>query len=103
MHRRQSARNNSMRFKRVTLLSGDKFGEQRKLRAAYDSASQFVHYSEMYNLHGRIGYKTPQAAWKANPTIQSGTNPSDFCRVDKLGRRYRKQDASWGAGNLSRL
>jgi hypothetical protein len=85
----------------VTCLSGIG-GRQGRLRKGYDSFEDFVVYAEMYNLHGRLGYKTPAAAWSANPVVQSSVNPSDFCRVDSWGRRYRAKDAHWGAGDLCR-
>jgi len=89
-------------MKRVTCLSGLS-GFQRRLRTDYSSFEDYKQFAETYNLHSRIGYSTPEAAWKANPLIQSSTNPSDFCRVDSLGRRYQARDEHWGAGELTRI
>jgi hypothetical protein len=79
-----------MRFKQVTSVSGQ-HGEQYKLRAPYANLDEFRYYANLYGLHTRIGYKTPESAWARNPTVQSSTVPSDFCRVDSRGRRYQRR------------
>ena len=73
---------------------------QNRLRKNYSNFEEFEHFSEMYSLSSRLGYASAKNAWAANPMIQYGSNPSDFCRVDSLGRRYQNND-DWGAGNLS--
>lgn len=76
--------------KSVICLSGSR-GWQCKLRTVYNNRKiAFLSYSETYGLHQRLGYATAEAAWEANPTVQGSTNPSDYCRILKNGRRYRK-------------
>ena len=65
----------------VKLKSGAK-GWQAKLQDNYDNSfDQFKNYCEVYNIHKRLGYVSPRTTWKKNPTIQGGTNPSDFRKV----------------------
>ena len=53
-----------------------------KLRKVYDNYfEQFKAYSETYNLAKRLGYSSPEKAWKANPKIQGSTNPADYGRA----------------------
>lgn len=49
-----------------------------KLRKNYSSFEDFQSYSEIYNLHIRLGYDTIEDAWNDNPRIQWSTDPSDF-------------------------
>lgn len=49
-----------------------------RLRANYADYEEFEHYSDTYGLHTRLGYKTPQAAWEANPMVKGSVNPEDF-------------------------
>jgi len=56
-------------------------GWQCKLRKNYTSFEEFTGYAEIYNIHKRLGYKTPKNAWKANPLIQGSTNPTDLRKV----------------------
>lgn len=69
-----------MRTKSVTLDSGAK-GSQYRLRDSYANFEAFESYSNMYGIHTKLGYKTPATAWRSNPLMQSGTNPSDLKRV----------------------
>lgn len=64
----------------VKCKSGIK-GWQDKLRNIYTDLEMFKEYCVMYNIHERLGFKTPEAAWKVNPTIQGSTNPSDLRTV----------------------
>ncbi len=52
-----------------------------KLRSNYKNFEEFAVYSEIYGLHTRLGYRTPEEAWEANPLIQGSVNPEDFKRV----------------------
>jgi hypothetical protein len=72
--------------KTVKLRSG-LTGSQEKLQDRYVTLSSFRRYSEIYGIHLRLGYKTVESAWKKNPTIQSGVNGNDLCKVDRTGRR----------------
>ena len=67
-------------MKRVICKSGLQ-GYQEKLRTAYSNFAEFKAYSDTYGLATQLGYKTPEAAWKANPTIQGSIEPSDFRKV----------------------
>lgn len=63
--------------KTITTSSGIK-GWQDKLKKVYSSLEEFKKYCDTYNIHTRLGFKTPEEAWKANPTIQGSTNPKDL-------------------------
>lgn len=65
-------------------------GWQGKLRSQYSSKASFISYSETYSLHTRLGYKTPESAWKHNPTVQGSTIPSDYCKISGGKRRFAK-------------
>jgi hypothetical protein len=67
-------------MKRIRTKSG-LIGWQEKLHKVYSDFEEFESYCEMYDIHHRIGYKTPEGAWRANPTIQGSVNPSDLRRV----------------------
>ncbi len=58
-------------------------GYQCRLRENYAGFAEFERYAETYGLHGRLGFKTPRAAWNANPMIQGSVDPSDFRKVKK--------------------
>ena len=55
-------------------------GWQSPLR---DNYAEFERYADTYGLHGRLGYRSPRAAWNANPTVQGSVNPSDFRKVSQ--------------------
>ena len=74
----------------VTCASGLK-GWQGKLRKQYSSFEEFKEYAETYNIHGRLGFETPEAAWEANPEVQGSTNPDDLRVVgEKTAVVFRK-------------
>ena len=56
-------------------------GWQGKLRKNYLSLADFKIYCEAYSIHKRLGYNTPEAAWKENPTIMGSVLPADFRKV----------------------
>ena len=58
-------------------------GWQGHLREVYVSFGEFESYSVMRNLHVRLGFETPLAAWHANPEVQGSVIPSDYRRVLK--------------------
>jgi hypothetical protein len=58
-------------------------GWRGKLRDQYASFSEFEYYALGYNLHGRLGYRTPTNAWRYNPTVEGSVNPLDFRRSPK--------------------
>lgn len=78
-------------MKQVILKSGAK-GHQRRLRSDYRNYGTFESYCEIYNLHKRLGYKTPESAWEANPLVESGTNPSDYRKVTKTVIKQRQNE-----------
>jgi hypothetical protein len=59
------------------------------LRDNYKDFEEFKAYAEIYGLHTRLGYKTPETAWQYNPRIQGGVNPGDFKKVSKKVRKHR--------------
>ena len=63
--------------KTITAKSGIK-GWQDKLQRIYESFDEFVAFCDMYNIHARLGFNSPEEAWEDNPTIQGSTNPSDL-------------------------
>ena len=67
-------------MKRVICKSGLE-GWQCKLRKNYLSFDEFKAYCETWGVHLRLGYKTAETAWKANPLIQGSVNASDFRKV----------------------
>lgn len=56
-------------------------GSQEKLQKRYEDFKDFKEWCKLYNVHGRLGFRSMKAAWVANPTIQSSVNPSDLCIV----------------------
>ncbi len=67
-------------------------GEQYRLRDSYQNFEEFKAFAEMYGIHTRLGYKTPETAWRANPLVQSSVEPRDLCKVLKSGKRvYAKE------------
>lgn len=70
-------------MKRVKCKSGI-MGYQCKLQDNYNSLEEFEAYSETYGLHKKLGFKSAEKAWIANPTIQGSTNPSDYRKVKKM-------------------
>lgn len=58
-------------------------GWRNRLRKNYKNFEEFKEYSEMYGLHQRLGYRSPEAAWKANPVCEGSVKPSDFRKVSK--------------------
>lgn len=42
-------------------------GWQSRLRDNYGSYDEWLAYAELFGLHIRLGFKTPLAAWRANP------------------------------------
>jgi len=71
----------------VARTGGYVYGWIAKLQKNYSSLEEFVGICDIYNLHLKLGYSTPELAWEYNPTIQGGTNPADFCKIDSSGRR----------------
>lgn len=69
-----------MKTKRVKCKSGIT-GWQGKLRDQYNDKEEFLVWSEMYGIHKRLGYKSAETAWRANPTVQGSVIPSDYRKV----------------------
>jgi len=66
----------------VTCKSGLK-GWQGKLHEVYDNFDEFWTYCNIYNIHIRLGFKTIDRCWQANPTVQGSVNTTDLRRVKK--------------------
>ena len=69
-------------MKQIICKSGIR-GWQAKLHSLYQNEKEWVEYCSVYHLHKRLGYKTPENAWKSNPTIRGSVNASDYCKVRK--------------------
>ncbi len=59
-------------------------GWKGKLQDQYSDFAEFEHLCEIYSIHTRVGYKTPQEAWDANPVIQGSVIPSDLRKSGRL-------------------
>ena len=75
-----------MKTKTVICKSGIR-GWQGKLRDQYDSFEEFESWCQTYNLHIRLGYKTPRGAWMSNPVIQGSVNPDDYIMKVKVTKK----------------
>lgn len=64
-------------MKTVKCESGVK-GWQSRLQKNYNSLEEFVSYCEIYGIHTRLGFDTPEEAWDENPIIQGSVIPSDL-------------------------
>lgn len=51
-----------------------------RLKKVYSDFAEWRMYAEMYNLHTKLGYKTPETAWKRNPMVQGDVDPSVYGR-----------------------
>jgi hypothetical protein len=69
-----------MKSKQVKCKSGIT-GTQYKLRTAYKDFDEFLEYCNMWNIHGRLGYKTPEGAWRQNPLVECSVIASDLRKV----------------------
>jgi hypothetical protein len=58
-------------------------GWQDRLQNVYTDLNEFERCCEIFNNHKRLGFKTPENAWKRNPMIQGSTNPDDYRKVTK--------------------
>jgi hypothetical protein len=66
--------------KRVRCKRG-MIGWRCKLQDNYDSFEVFQAYASIYDILPRLGFKTEQEAWDANPLIEGSVEPSDMCTV----------------------
>ena len=70
----------SKEVKEIRCKSGV-MGSRYRLRYCYNSFEEFKGLCDILNLHGRLGYKTPETAWRYNPMVESSVNPSDYRKV----------------------
>jgi hypothetical protein len=63
------------------------WGWRGHLRGNYDSFGDFKYWCDIRAIHTRLGYKTPETAWRANPLIEGSVNPSDLRRVPRKRKR----------------
>lgn len=56
-------------------------GWRTRLRNNYRDFDEWGFNSDMWGLCLRLGYKTAEAAWKANPVIEGSINAGDFRKV----------------------
>jgi hypothetical protein len=52
-------------------------GWQARLQEVYADFESFQAYAETYEIHTKLGYKTPVTAWRANPIMQGSVEPGD--------------------------
>jgi hypothetical protein len=64
-------------------------GWRGRLRSQYASKEEWKHYAGMYGLARRLGYKSAEAAWKADPVIEGSVSPGDFRAAPKRQRMKR--------------
>ncbi len=84
-------------MKKVRCKSGIT-GWQTKLQENYDNSfEQFQRWCETHSIHTRLGYKSPESAWKHNPTIEGSTEPSDFRKVPIIDLLVPKVNTAYGA------
>src|SRR3972149_5893258 len=62
------------------ILADDNVNEvwKDKLQNVYDDLEDFKSYDETYGVAKRLGFKSAEEAWEANPKIQGSTNPKDY-------------------------
>lgn len=77
-------------MKTVICKSGAK-GWQARLQENYTSLEEFKNYCEIYGIHTRLGYETPEQAWKENKVVEGSTNPSDFRVVLKDSEKDKRK------------
>jgi hypothetical protein len=87
-------------MKRVKCQSGIE-GSQEKLHKIYTGYKEFFAYSELFGLAKKLGYKSPEAAWKANPTVESSSEPSAYLKAPQGSARLRK--APQGSARLAKF
>lgn len=74
-------------MKAITLPSGRR-GWRAHLQENYVNFSEFNNHCSNYLFHERLGFSTPASAWKANPIVQGGIDPSDF-KIVQLTSKQR--------------
>ena len=67
----------SNRIYRVRCDSGV-MGWRYRLRFIYNGFPEWEHFSELYNLASRLGFKSARSAWKHNPIVEGSVEPSDY-------------------------
>jgi hypothetical protein len=72
-------------------------GWRMRVQENYDSFEEFDRFCNTYDIHIRIGYKTLEQAWKANPIIEGSTNPEDLRRVPLMDLVVPRVDTKYGA------
>lgn len=75
-----------MKGKKIVCQSGST-GWQKRLRKVYKNFNEFISYSSCYRIHQRLGYLTPEAAWRHNPLCQGSVYPQDLCKIGRQGQR----------------
>lgn len=65
-------------------------GTRERLQARYQTLESFRNWADTYGIHTRLGYKTIEGCWRANPLIESSVNPSDLRVVKRYRRKVKK-------------
>ena len=63
-------------------------GWQEKLQKNWNTFEQFAAASDIYGIAKRLGYKSNETAWKANPMVEGSVYPEDLRKVPK--KEYMK-------------
>jgi hypothetical protein len=58
-------------------------GWRERLRKNYADFAEFKNWSDMFGLHTRLGYRSPESAWRRNPVVEGSVEPSDFRKAPK--------------------
>lgn len=53
-------------------------GWRCRLQRNYRNFKHFAMYSDLYGLSQRLGFDSPEEAWKENPIIEGSVIPQDF-------------------------
>ena len=56
-------------------------GWRERLRKVYGTFEEFCGWDHVYDTAKRLGYKSPQTAWRYNPMIEGSVLPRDFRKV----------------------
>lgn len=63
-----------------------------KIQDVYDSLDELIAIDDTYHLSTRLGFKSAEELWDANPMVQGSTDPSDY----KLAKEFKVSDIKIG-------
>lgn len=50
----------------------------KRVKEVYCDLDDLRHYDEIFGVVGRLGFKSAESLWKANPMIGGSVRPEDF-------------------------